>query len=157
LVRAVKGDATHMPDLSLILAILAETQTLTLATLDPDGLPRATPLFFAFNEKATLVFVSERDTQHCRNLERQPSVAAAVYPDVHDWRELRGLQIKGFASLVSPRDRDAAMALYASRFPFVDTLADVLGRSEAYHLRPSWVRLIDNRQGFGYKREWTLG
>jgi uncharacterized protein YhbP (UPF0306 family) len=144
-------------DLSPILALLAETQALTLASLDPDGKPRATPLFFAFDDQATLIFLSERDTQHCRNLEREPFVAAALYPHVGDWRELRGLQIKGHASPVPSPDRETALAVYGSRFPFTDSLADVVGRSEIYHLRPKWVRLIDNRLGFGFRREWTLG
>jgi len=144
-------------DLSPILALLAETQALTLATHDPDGMPRATPVFFAFDDQATLIFLSERDAQHCRNLEREPFVAAALYPEVSDWRELRGLQIKGVARIVSTPDRKAALAIYAARFPFVDSLADIIDRSEIYDLRPHWVRLIDNRRGFGFKREWTLG
>jgi uncharacterized protein YhbP (UPF0306 family) len=144
-------------DLSPILALLTETHDLTLATLDPDGKPRATPLFFAFDDQATLYFLSERDTQHCRNLEREPFVAAALYPDVSDWRQLRGLQIKGLAAAVPTPDIEAALAIYIDRFPFVSDLEQVVSQSEVYRLRPKWVRLIDNRHGFGYKREWSLG
>lgn len=145
-----------MPDLSPILALLAETQALTLATLDPDGRPRATPIFFAFDDRADLIFLSDPQTQHCRNLEREPSASAALYPEVSDWRGLRGLQIKGVASSVPASDREAALSQYTARFPFVLELTDVVSQSEVYRLRPTWVRLIDNRQGFGYKREWTL-
>jgi uncharacterized protein YhbP (UPF0306 family) len=145
-----------MSDLSPILALLAETQTLTLATLDPDGMPRATPLFFAYDEQISLVFLSDRDTQHCRNLEREPSVAAALYPSVSDWRELRGLQFKGLAFPSPEAERESALAQYAARFPFIDSLTEVVAQSQIYRLRPTWVRLIDNRQAFGYKREWDL-
>lgn len=145
-----------MSDLSPILDLLSETQTLTLATLDPDGGPRATPLFFAFDDRASLFFLSERDTQHCRNLEREPSVAAALYPEVDDWLELRGLQIKGLAFPIAASERQAALACYTARFPFTDTLTEIVSESEVYRLRPRWVRLIDNRKGFGHKREWTL-
>ena len=145
-----------MPDLSPILALLAETRTLTLSTIDPDGSPRATPVFFAFDDRATLIFLSERDPPHCHNLERLPHVAAAVYPDVSDWTELRGLQIKGVASAVPEGEQQAALAVYTERFPFVRALAVVVSLSEVYRLQPKWVRLIDNRQGFGYKREWSL-
>lgn len=146
-----------MSDLSPILALLSETRTLTLATLDPDDMPRATPVFFAYDDQATLFFLSESDAQHSRNLEREPRVAAAVYPEVSDWHELRGMQIKGLARIVSRSHREAGLAVYAGRFPFIESLAGVVGRSEIYHLRPQWIRLIDNRQGFGFKREWTLG
>jgi uncharacterized protein YhbP (UPF0306 family) len=143
-------------DISPIRALLAETSTLTLSTIDPDGTPRATPVFFAFDDQATLIFLSDRDTPHCRNLERQPAVAAALYPEVSEWRELRGLQIKGRASTFPTSEQEAALAVFADRFPFVRDLEEVVSQSEVYRLRPSWVRLVDNRQGFGYKREWSL-
>jgi|SRR3990172_2423026 len=146
----------RMPDLTPILSLLSETRALTLATLDPDGRPRATPLFFAFDEQAALIFLSDRETQHCRNLKRDPSVAAALYPEVSDWHELRGLQIQGVASVVPVADRGSALSLYTARFAFVGALAEVVARSEVYRLSPTWVRLVDNRQRFGYKREWTL-
>lgn len=145
-----------MADLTPILSLLTETRALTLSTLDPDGRPRATPLFFAFDEYAALIFLSDRETQHCHNLKRDPSVAAALYPEVGNWRELRGLQIQGLASVVPSDGRESALSLYSIRFPFVDALAEVVAQSEVYRLSPTWVRLIDNRQGFGYKREWTF-
>jgi uncharacterized protein YhbP (UPF0306 family) len=143
-------------DLSPVLGLLSETQTLTLSTLDRDGKPRATPLFFAYDHQVSLFFLSDHDSQHCRNLEHEPSAAAAVYPSVSDWRELRGLQIKGLAFPLADPEREPALALYAARFPFIDSLADVVARSRIYRLRPMWVRLIDNRRAFGYKREWDL-
>lgn len=145
-----------MGDISPVLALLAETYTLTLSTIDSDGSPRATPVFFAFDDQATLIFLSERDAPHSLNLERQPSIAAALYPEVSDWRELRGLQIKGLASEVPASAQTAALAVYAGRFPFVGDLEGVVSQSQVYRLQPKWVRLIDNRQGFGTKHEWTL-
>ena len=146
----------HVPDLTPVLSLLAETHSLTLATIDPDGRPRATPLFFAFDDQAGLFFLSDRETQHCRNLRRDPSAAASLYPEVADWREIRGLQIRGLASAIPASERAPALALYTTRFPFLGELNTIVSRSEIYRLRPTWVRLIDNRQGFGYKREWNL-
>jgi len=146
----------NVPDLTPVLALLAETRSLSLATLDPDGRPRATPLFFAFDDQACLFFLSERETQHCRNLSRDSSAAASLYPEVADWHEIRGLQIRGFASVVPASEREPALALYTTRFPFAGELGGIVSLSEIYCLHPTWVRLIDNRQGFGYKREWNL-
>src|SRR3989304_6302619 len=39
---------------------------------------------------------------------------------------------------------------------FAGELGGIVSLSEIYCLHPTWVRLIDNRQGFGYKREWNL-
>ena len=145
-----------MPDFSPVLALLAESRCLTLATLDPDGRPRATPLFFAFDDQACLFFLSDRESQHSRNLRRDSSAAASLYPEVADWHEIRGLQIRGFASAVPASEREPALALYTTRFPFAGELNGIVSRSETYRLHPTWVRLIDNRQGFGHKREWNL-
>jgi uncharacterized protein YhbP (UPF0306 family) len=83
-------------------------------------------------------------------------VAAGVFPAVDDWRAIRGLQIKGTVSPLKGAEREEALALYARRFPFTAALADATERSAVFRLTPTWIRLIDNRRGFGFKQEWTL-
>lgn len=145
-----------MDDLGPVRNLLAETNTLTLATLDEDGRPHAAPLFFAADERPHLFFLSEAASRHARNVAREPIAAAGLYPEVGDWAEIRGLQIRGRVSLVRGRERERAMGLYAGRFPFVAELGDAVQLSEMYRLEPSWIRLIDNRRGFAFKQEWTF-
>ena len=40
--------------------------------------------------------------------------------------------------------------------PFVIQLEPVVARNEMYAFAPSWIRLVDNRRGFGFKQEWTF-
>lgn len=143
-------------ELTEIRALLAETCTLTLATVDPDGTPRATPLFFAIGEGLDLYFLSRPDSQHSRNVLRNPQVAVALYPEVEAWTEIRGLQMKGRIDQLPGEDRQEALACYRRRFGFIARLSEVVMQSAMYRFRPTWVRVIDNRRGFGHHREWHL-
>ncbi len=145
-----------MPDLPALQALLAETHVLTLATLDPDGAPRATPVFFAADERLDLIFLSDPSSPHSRNLERDPRAAAALYPEVDDWRHIRGLQLRGRVRALESLARQDGLAIFNRRFAFVAQLPEALAGSAVYRFSPGWVRLIDNRRGFGYHQEWRL-
>lgn len=137
-------------------AILDETTTLTLATIDSDDTPRATPLFFATAPDLSLIFLSDPTTPHIRNLERAPAVAVAIYPAVMGWREIRGLQLQGEVTSIARGQREFALSHYQKRFPFIQELPEALAAGQIYRFSPTWIRLIDNRQGFGHKEEVQL-
>lgn len=137
-----------------IQALLEETRALTLATTDPDGAPRATPLYFAAGPDLELLFLSDPDSPHSRNLQREPRAAAAAFPAVEDWRAIRGVQIRGLVRPLDEAEHPAGMRIYRARFGDLAGLEVALAGSRLYRLRPSWLRLIDNRRGFGFKREW---
>ena len=154
-----------MNEVSELLAVLRETTSLTLATLDPDGSPRATPLYFALDSNQVsvgnlvwpfgLLFLSDPASPHCVNLARDERAAAAVYPGETDWRSLRGVQMKGRAQRLPGDQASDALASYRRRIPIATDLEAVVEQSAVYRFVPAWARLIDNRRGFGYKMEWT--
>jgi uncharacterized protein YhbP (UPF0306 family) len=143
-------------ELDPVRALLEEATTMTLATRMPDGTPRATPLYFAADERLVLVFVSDPDSVHSRNLAASPHASAAIYPAEDDWRKLRGVQMMGQARVLEGGAAESARRVYARRFPFVGEIAAVMAASRLYAFTPSWVRCIDNRRGFGFQQEWTL-
>lgn len=163
-----------MAPLADLLAILDETIILTLASLDADGSPRATPLYFALEnapdpaatgEAASrrsdieaplaLLFLSDPTSVHIRNLERAPHCSVAAYPAESDWRRLRGVQAKGVVVAVDEAGRQDALAVYRGRVSAVDVVPEAVARSRMYRFRPTWIRCIDNRLGFGHRQEWT--
>jgi uncharacterized protein YhbP (UPF0306 family) len=144
-------------ELEPVHALLDETTTMVLATRMPDGSPRATPVYFAADRSLRLVFLSDPESIHSLNLARLAEASAALYPEEADWRRLRGLQMQGRAEAPVGAEADAARGIYAQRFPFVTQLAEALVASQVYAFTPTWVRLIDNRRGFGFQQEWTLG
>lgn len=139
--------------------------TLTLATCGPDGEPHAAPVYFAASGSLlpapapglTLFFFSASGSQHALDLDRDPRAAAAIFLDSQDWQDIRGLQLRGEARPVLPGAAwEQAWEAYRAKFPFVDALKTVVAQNTLYGFTPRWVRLVDNRRGFGFKEEWTL-
>jgi hypothetical protein len=134
----------------------------------PDGAPQAAAVFYAADEDFNLYFLSSPTSRHSQNLARDPRVAATVHADGQAWQAIRGLQIEGAAQQVEGAGELAhAARVYAGRFEFLKGLLGTAGNgpvalrgpvasSRFYVLHPTWMRLIDNTQGFGHKEEIDL-
>lgn len=136
---------------------LAQHTTLTLATVGPDGLPQAAPLFYASDAQMNLIFLSSPESRHSRNLAHNPAAAAAIYDEVWEWRAIRGVQLEGRVERLEGEERQAALALYRAKYPFIAELARQVEESVLYRLRPHWLRYIDNSVAFGWREEVELG
>lgn len=129
----------------------------SLATAGPDG-PHAANVFYA-RDGLALIWVSEAESRHSRDIERDPRIAATVAPDYTDFMQIRGVQMHGAARRIADADaRARALALLEARYPFLGKLADAppalreaYRRIGVYRLTPADVVLIDNTKGFGHK------
>ncbi|MGW7576792.1 hypothetical protein [Streptomyces sp. NPDC054765] len=105
-----------------------------------------------------LYFVTAATTRHGRALaEPGARVAFTAQRDGQEWSALTGLQGRGRCRTLTGAERAAGWRVYLERFPFVaasDRLRAALERTVLWELRPDWLRLIDNGQGFGHKEEW---
>ncbi|MFI1498398.1 hypothetical protein [Streptomyces platensis] len=108
-----------------------------------------------------LYFVTATTTRHGRALaEPGTRVAFTAQRDGQEWSGLTGLQGRGRCRPLTGAERAAGWQVYVERFPFVaasDRLRAALERTTLWELRPDWLRLIDNGQGFGHKEEWSRG
>jgi uncharacterized protein YhbP (UPF0306 family) len=130
---------------------------MTLATTDPEGNPHAAPVYFVQGEELQLYFFSETKSQHSQHIAQNPKVAAAIYPECEGWRDIKGLQLRGEVHFVeSTAEWDSVWEQYQVKFPFVRALKAVVAQNQLYGFIPSWIRLVDNSQGFGFKKEWDL-
>jgi len=136
---------------------LAAHHVMSLATFGSSG-PHATSLFYACDGLA-LVWLSEPDTQHSREIEADPRVAATVAPDYSDFSAIRGVQVAGAARrVVAADERTRHLAQLEARYPFLGQLAagpsklrQAYARTAVYRLQPARIVLIDNSKGFGHK------
>jgi len=132
---------------------------LTLAYQDDAG-PGACAVWFAPREDLSIFFLSALTTRHGQALADGQDVAFAVHKDEQDWRAIQGLQGRGWCQPVLQAEQDAAWQVYVARFPFVaEQLPDLraaLARTVLWRIAPSWLRLIDNTRGFGFKQELDL-
>ncbi|GAA2585086.1 hypothetical protein [Streptomyces tubercidicus] len=106
-----------------------------------------------------LYFVTATTTRHGRALaEPGARVAFTAQRDGQEWSGLTGIQGRGRCRPLTGEERAAGWQVYVERFPFVasgDRLRAALERTTLWELRPDWLRLIDNGQGFGHKEEWS--
>jgi uncharacterized protein YhbP (UPF0306 family) len=144
--------------------LLQERWVFALATLDDDGLPYATPLFYAAvaglpgSDAPLVVFASRADTCHGRAIGDGPTaVAAALYLETEVLGEVRGLQLRGEVLVCSRLHADAAASLRAAYLERHPVAAAHLGeRDRLYALAITWAKLTDNRIGFGKRLVWTF-
>lgn len=90
-------DAVRMSEAE-IAALLAECQSLQVATLDKDGAPHLTTVWFAVEQGAYL-FETYGKSQKVVNLRRDPRIALLAEQG-REYSELRGVSIKGRAEIV---------------------------------------------------------
>lgn len=86
-------------------------------------------------------------------------MAATIHEDYDDWRAIRGIQLEGDVAFLDGAEKEAAIARYQARFPFVTTageLAVALAKISWFRLRPVRLYFIDNSRGFGRREEVPL-
>jgi PPOX class probable F420-dependent enzyme len=87
---------------------LANGHTLQVATIGSDGFPHLAPMWYRF-EGGKIVFRSFTKSQKVVNLMRNPNITVLV-EDGKSYDQLRGVMIKGTATLIT--DRDYVLGLY---------------------------------------------
>ena len=155
----VAGSPAGQP--ARIPAELLALPVMTLATVGADGAPHAASVYFAADAGAEggspcLYFLSSAGSQHGQDLAVNPAAALTLSPLVEGWREIYGMQMRGEAQPVpAGLESERAFQLYLARFPFASSLKEELARNTLYVFTPTWLRLVDNWRGFGFKEEWT--
>ncbi len=142
--------------------LLADCRTASLATVDSNGQPYAANIQYVHDDRLHLYFVSSEDSGHSQHIAARPDVAVTVYH--HEDAEpgtIRGLQLHGrVAAVTDEREQDSALTQYLSKFSFIadsHKLRGAVERQTIYCFAPTWLRLIDNRRGFGWKVEIEVG
>jgi uncharacterized protein YhbP (UPF0306 family) len=142
--------------LDLIAALLSEQTTLSLATTSEDGEAAVAPLFYIAGKDLSLYWLSAESSLHSVNLARSPRVAATVYRNASNWKEICGVQIRGSVGRISePGRRAPLIEAYCERFKLGRILRLAVRKSVLFALEPEFFRHIDNARGFGCKFELT--
>jgi PPOX class probable F420-dependent enzyme len=91
-------DAIRMSEQEIV-ALLDECKSLQVATLDADGAPHLTTVWFAYRDGAYL-FETYGKSQKVVNLRRDPRLAVLAEQG-ESYSELRGVSVKGRAQIVA--------------------------------------------------------
>ena len=112
----------------------------SLATVTPRGRAHVNHMYFAWNDRFEVFWISDPDSVHSRNLVGNPSAAVTVYASNQVWgKPDRGIQLFGSAGVA--RGREGVRA-YAGRFKDFDAESNDL---PVYRFRPRTVKLFDER------------
>jgi len=136
-------------------ALLLDSQrAMVLSVATAEGGSHAAPVYYVRGEGFALYWLSSPESLHSREVARTGAAAAAVFRPSRRWTDLRGIQMRGRAARV--RKSGAIIAKYREKFKLGRELDAVIARSSLYVLEPVWMRLIDNRRGFGWNMEWEF-
>lgn len=133
--RRIATTARRLLDASTLCAI---------ATVSTDGRAHVNTAYFAWSREFDLVWLSDPDARHSRNVRANSTVAIAVYDSSQTWAQPgRGIQLFGSARELSGRAAHEAERVYASRFPEYSQAE--FGSYRLYRFRPHRLKLFDER------------
>jgi Pyridoxamine 5'-phosphate oxidase len=123
--------------------LLDASSLCAIATVRPDGSAYVNTAYFAFSSELDLVWMSEPNAQHSRNIRERGTAAIAVYDSTQVWgRPDRGIQLFGTAREAT--DSSEAETMYAGRFSeFVPENFDAY---RFYVFRPVRLKLFDEEE-----------
>jgi uncharacterized protein YhbP (UPF0306 family) len=122
---------------------LLEASTLcAIATVTPRAQAHVNTAYFAWSDELQLVWLSEPQARHSRNIRANGRAAVAVYDAEQRWggRD-RGLQLFGMARELDRSEDDDAAQLYSARFP--EYRRDELSAYRFYAFQPRRLKLFD--------------
>lgn len=138
-------------DFSSIWKFIQQCELFTLAT-SCNNQPYCTPCFYAFDEMdQLLVFKSNMETRHAKELLGNPLVAGSILPQKLGIGQVKGLQFTGRNALVKNcTDPLKLQELYYRKFPIARTM-----KGELWVISLEMAKLTDSKLGFGKKLNWS--
>ena len=152
---------------------LRKHHVLTLSTVSEQGSWSAHVFYAWMPEHDALVFTTESTTRHGRDMLANPSVSGGIVLETKVVGRIRGVQLKGKTKRLGdqeterPRDQEtmrpetgdqrlityhASRVTYLKRFPYA-----IAAKLDLWVLEIEYVKMTDNRLGFGTKLEWRRG
>ena len=110
-----------------------------------------TPLFYLAGKELSLFWLSSGGDLHSLNLHRTPRAAVTVHSSAENWKQIRGVQMRGSVSRFFSRSSAPPGSRYCERFKLGRGFRLVLRQSALYEFTPEFFRYLDNAQGFGFR------
>ena len=134
-----------------IVNFIGEHHVLTLAVSHND-IPWCASCFYVYL-KATnhFVFTSDHDTRHISDFLQNPlkQVAGTIALETKITGKIRGIQFSGLMSELSGNELRLGKKAYLERFPVAR-----LSKLTLWGIEPNYIKMTDNRLGFGTKLIW---
>ena len=140
-----------------IIDFIGEHHILTLATVR-DNVPYCATCYYAWlKEQNQFIFTSDHETRHIRDVldGKNFRVAGTIALETKIVGKIRGIQFTGsITDLGGPeieeKVKETARSRYLQRFP----IARLMPNLHLWSLGPDFIKMTDNRLGFGKKLIW---
>lgn len=93
--------------------IVRASSYMTLATADPNGLPWASPVWFATTDLREFFWVSSPDARHSQNLAARPKFAISIFDSHQPPYSGQGVYISAVGETVPESEIDAGLEVYS--------------------------------------------
>ena len=139
---------TGLPD-NKVIDFFNEHHVLTLATSVDNKVYCANCFYTYLADKNTFVFSSDIDTKHISNVLLNNNVAASIVLETKTIGKIQGAQITG--KLIEAKGDELKMVnkAYLKAFPYA-----ILKSTKLWILDVDFIKMTDNRLGFGKKLIW---
>ncbi|MFG1816719.1 pyridoxamine 5'-phosphate oxidase family protein [Kribbella sp. NPDC049174] len=96
-------------------AVIEANKYMALGTVDADGLPWVTPVYFTPDGHADFYWVSSPDAEHSRNVARNANVSIAIFDSSVPVGQASAVYLRAHAELVPDDELDHCAAFYSAR------------------------------------------
>src|SRR2546428_3517522 len=101
-----------------VFRILRDSALCSMSTVAPGNRAHINSAYFCYSPDLNFYFLSDPDSLHCKNVERNPSMAMMVMNSSQTWGGTdRGIQLFGACHRVRGRAAKEAERRHGSRFP----------------------------------------
>jgi len=101
--------------LDYVESILSENSYMSLATVDNECKPWSSVVFYAYDEKNVIYFISAIDSRHAINMRSNKNVSAIIYDSHQKIGMTEEIKIVGTAELVEETELKKAVKIYSDR------------------------------------------
>lgn len=152
MVKLVTDNYTNDVIVKSLRSIFDSSVLCSVATVNIDQTSYINTAYFSYDESFNLYFLSDPQTNHCKNIECNPSVAITVFDSNQPWGEapLLGLQLFGTARLLPITEQQDGAANYGSRFSAYNNYISSLTPRELdafpsrfYQVHPQSFKILD--------------
>ncbi len=122
---------------------------LTLATMSGSRIWTASCFYAYWEEGNALIFTTDPDTLHGKQMMEQPRVAFNIALETKVIGKIQGIQGDGSVFPAEGEHYDEIRKIYLRRFPMASLFNTTL-----WYLEFNYLKMTDNRLGFGTKLHW---
>lgn len=134
---------------SRIVRFIRHHHVLTLCTSSGSGTWTAHCFYALMPDRESVVFTSDPETRHGREMLQNPQVSGGIMLETKLIGKIRGIQFTGRSFPVDPLSPSEARTAYLKRFPFALAV-----KLDLWIMHVDYVKMTDNRLGFGKKLIW---